>query len=323
MSNVECAPRWQAVSVTALALMVAACADVTSPSNTVPIASITPDCWEGCLETDPDSTAPGYFMTSLFTSTTCLSPGYQNDVDQDGMGDLCEEQLALRFAPQLYYYAYDNVSREPHWAARRLNGNTARIMYLLSYRRDEGSSTYVCSLPGAPSSCHGHNGDGEVLALDVRFDSESMHWVLSTARYSAHGPYNTYGSGGGAYPSALFYPEKAGGYPRAYVSEGKHANYASRGECNAGGLFGTDTCVRVNTSARVAASFWLNIGSRAFHNASQDCMQSSDPSFEYYGAGATECYWTDVGYFRGWYPAWVGGEWSTPSYSVILAGLGF
>jgi len=262
-------------------------------------------------------------MTSLFTSTTCLRPGYQNDSDLDGMGDLCEEQLASRFAPELFYYGYDNVGREPHWAARKINGFTARIAYLLSYHRDEGSSAYLCTLPGAPSSCDGHNGDGEVIALDVTFNPESMHWVLTTAYFSQHGEYHAYLPGAAGYPTALSYPDRLGGYPRSYVSEGKHANYATRGECNAGGTFGTDTCQHVNTGARVAASTWLNIGGRTAHSTGQDCMASGDAAFEYFGAGAMECYWTDTGYFGGWYPSWVGGAVSTPSYSTILSDLGF
>lgn len=108
-----------------------------------------------------------------------------------------------------------------------------RIGYLLAYYRDAGSSSFGCTLPGAPSSCYGHNGDSEAIALDVEYDEGTKHWKLQEARYSQHGDFVTYD----AYSCTfvynvgclyLVYPDKDRGYPRAYVAEGKHANYATR-----------------------------------------------------------------------------------------------
>lgn len=107
-----------------------------------------------------------------------------------------------------------------------------------------------------------------------------------------------------------------------YQKASKHANYAALSQCNSGGTLGTDTCEHVDTAVRFYAGSWLNIGSRRAHSACQDCVESSDTAFEYYGSGAVECYWTDLGAFRGWYPAYVGGE-SATSYSPILQGRGF
>lgn len=137
-------------------------------------------------------------------------------------------------------------------------------------------------------------------------------------------PYHRFGfypSGTDAYPLALSYPGKLGGYPRVYVSVGKHASYGSIDECNDGGTFGSDTCIGVNAGVRVAAGTTLNIGSRAVHAASQDCMASSNPSYLYYGAGRTECYWTDKR-FQGWIPDSVGGD-NSDSYSPKLSTWGF
>jgi hypothetical protein len=76
-----------------------------------------------------------------------------------------------------------------------------------------------------------------------------------------------------------------------------------------------------NASARVAAGAYLNIGSRAQTGTSSDCMASSNPLYQYYGSGRTECYWTTKR-FRGWIPYSIGGADSDP-YSPILSSMGF
>ena len=103
----------------------------------------------------------------------------------------------------------DEVGREPHWVARPTSNQTVRIGYLLSYYRDSGNNSFACSLPGAPSSCNGHNGDSEAIFLDAVYASTNQHWL----------------------------------------SEGKHANCASRLHCDNGGFGGSDTCGQVNTAA--------------------------------------------------------------------------
>lgn len=257
-----------------------------------------------------------------------ITPGkcsgeFINDIDYDGFSDDCEEWLAVAFSPQLYYYSYDLVGREPHWVARPV-GARVRLGYLLSYYRDEGSSAWVCGpgtiLPGT-SSCNGHNGDSEFIILDVSYNSTTMHWVLNTAFLSQHGSAVSYDRGTNAYPTQFYYPQRLGGYPRVWVSEGKHANYSSRSECNAGGFLNVDTCVDNNTSAQVESAYFLNIGSRIGHTNAQDCMTSSNPNYIYYGSGRVECYWTEKR-FRGWIPTTVGGADSDP-YSPILASMGY
>lgn len=123
----------------------------------------------------------------------------------------------------------------------------------------------------------------------------TQHWVLGTAYYSEHGGHNTYDRGTRAYPAALRYPEKRGGYPRAHVSYGKHANYASVAECNAGGALGIDECPGPLSYARVATAYYWNVGSSQHHFI--DCVASRDPFYQ--GNGVYECFWSGAR-FSGW-----------------------
>lgn len=281
---------------------------------------IVPLCQVGCVETDPFPTAPGVFLGSGVTPDVCVAGG-QSDADQDGLGDFCEKNLAFAFAPELYYWSFDNVRREPYWVARPLvESEQVLIGYLLSYYRDEGSSAWACG-PGqivAPS-CNGHNGDSEAIFLTVYYNWSTQHWVLDHANYSQHGDYPTYAKGPKGYPQMLYYPDHAGSYPRAYVSQGKHANYASQRECNNGGTLDTDTCTEVNTAARVEFSTFWNLGSRT--SPRLDCVASRNPDYEYYGSGREECYWTYRN-FRGWIPETVGGA-EASAYSGFLQAFGF
>jgi hypothetical protein len=284
-----------------------------------PSVGSEPKCLPGCTESDPDPSAPGVFLTSAVTGVSCFLGG-QNDRDSDGVFDRCESDLAAAFAPELRYYSGDEIGREPHWAARKAGTNHIYLIYLLSYYRDAGNTSFGCSLPFHDTSCGGHNGDSENIQLEVYYNPSSQHWLLHSAAYSAHSSFNTFVRGTAAYP-ALQYPAKFGAYPRAYVSQGKHANYGSQSSCNGGGTISSDDCRLVNTSARVYAAGIVNIGSRAVHTPSQHCMTSTNPAYQYYGSGRQECYWTNTR-FRGWIPTTVGGADSDP-YSPILAAAGF
>lgn len=300
-----------------LAFVLASALGLGSPAAAAP--RLVPLCKLGCIETDPAPNAPGIFLTSAVTDETCFAGGH-TDADADGLSDRCETDIAAAFAPELFHWRFDNVGREPHWAARP-SGDQVVIAYLLSYYRDEGSSAWACSLPLVAPHCQGHNGDSEWILLTVYYDWPTHHWLLQQALYSQHTSFGTYARGSNAYPTALEYPGRLGGYPRSYVAEGKHANYPSRSACNSGGTLGTDTCTQVDTAARVAGGGNVNIRSRAVHMASQDCMVSANPSYIYYGSGRQECYWTNRR-FRGWIPTTVGGDDST-AYSGILADHGF
>jgi hypothetical protein len=298
-------------------LLSEACAAPTDspeePSATGPSASVL--CQTGCLDVDPNPSAPGIFIGGD-SPATCFGV---NDGDNDDLAERCESDLARAFAPQLYYYKFDEMGREPYWVAMKVGGaQRVRIGYLLSYYRDAGSQAFACSIPGAPDSCAGHNGDSEAIFLEVYYNSTTMHWVLYNAKLSAHGAYPVYGTPSfGEYP-ILTYPGQLGGYPRVWVSQGKHANYANLADCNAGGTLHIDTCNGNNTGARVDASAIYNLGSLTAHTAAQDCVTSRNPSYIYYGSGRKECYWTAVTGFRGWIPTTVGGAEADASYRSIL-----
>jgi hypothetical protein len=223
------------------------------------------------------------------------------------------------------------VRREPYWVARPLVfGDYVRIGYLLSYYRDEGSNHPLCGQNPffVHPSCNGHNGDSEGIYLGVYYNEATKHWVLDNAWLSRHDelmehPRVQCNEGGAcitnAYPPQFYYPSHPGAYPRVYVAEGKHANYATKTGCNGGGQYGTDTCERVDTATRLEWNACWNLGSRA--TPLRNCVPSRDPSYEYYGSGRQECFWTG-GNFRGWIPLTVGGA-EGSVYSAQLQAMGF
>jgi hypothetical protein len=255
--------------------------------------------------TDPAPSAPGIFLGTDVTATGCL--GNVGDGDNDGLLNRCETALAAAFAPELNYAGSDDTRRQPHWAARPLGGSKVRLAYLLSLYRDLG--TLGCDL--GIVLCGGHYGDSEALVLDVYYHGTTGHWLLDQAVYSAHGVYNVYPRFFAAYPG-MNYPARAGGYPRAFLALRKHAGYRSDRECDDGEL-GLDECT-TDTRVRLAAGAALDIGSRAFHTASQDCVAGATTAT----AARTECYWTERD-FGGW-------QGRTPkagAYSSILGFFGF
>lgn len=304
--------------LTAAALL--GCSDnLTNPTDTPKAPpNLSATCQLGCVDQDPNPSAPGYFLGNEITADYCTDTESFGDADEDGLVDYCEKTLAAKVAPEMYWaYTYDDVRREPYWAARPSTGKV-RIGYLFSYYRDLGSDAAGCVPPFHPL-CDSHNGDSEAVFLEVYYNGSTHHWVLGSAWYSQHGSYPNFDKGTSAYPTALTYPTKAGGYPRTWVAENKHANYPSQSSCNSGGLFGTDTCVHNNTATRVDASGVWNIGSAS--DPFYDCVASRDPSYEYFGLGRTECFWTQKD-FRGWVPDSIGGGQAGP-YSVVLANQGF
>jgi hypothetical protein len=268
------------------------------------------------VDIDPAPSAPGIFVGHAFTPDFCSSG---TDLDQDGLSDFCEERLSWAFAPELYYWANDDIRREAYWAARPGGQDDVIIAYLPAYYRDHGSNTYTCSLPFHPSSCDGHNGDSELILLTVYYEYQTEHWVLGEAALSQHGDLSVYTRGTKAYPSILQYPDRKGGYPRVWVSMGKHANYGTRNRCNEGGTLGTDDCTANNAAVRLEWSAYWNIGSHA--HPLINCVVSRDPTYEYYGNGRHECFWTGSD-FAGWVPDNIGGD-RASSYGPQLTAAGF
>lgn len=291
-------------------------------SNTPLGVTIVPMCQVGCLDSDPNPAEPGVFLGSGVTDDLC-GGDEQTDHDGDGLSTFCENNLAVAFAPELRYAWGDEVGREPYWAAKPLaygNASKVTIAYLLSYYIDTGSSAWGCVIPPGSYFCPGHNGDSEAIVLEVYYDANTKHWVLSKAVYSTHETYGVFSKGNKQYPMALQYPSHPGAYPRSYVAVGKHANYNSVSACNNGAFAATDDCSHVDTSERVFVSGAYNVGSSDVHLI--DCVESRDPGYVYYGSGRQECYWSS-GEFRGWIPTWVGGTTAMPGYGARLSYFGY
>jgi len=263
-----------------------------------------------CLNTppagDPDTTAPGIYLGDDFSYAECTT--YGTDLDDDGLSDFCEYQLALSFRPLLSTNPYDQaLSREPYWAAT-LVGEGVRVIYMYAYHFDAGNSfAEVCQ--SAPPQCAMHFGDSEYVVVDIGYDSQTEHWELVTMYPSIHGSYYAY-----AWYS-VEYPNKALWYPRVYVARDKHANYANRSDCNSGGWFASDSCEENDDDVRFLVSPLRNVGS-AGHQFIDDVASENPTLFP-----GTEYFWTDVGGFCGWDEAF--SNCADDDYEGILNGWGF
>ena len=288
------------------------------------VASTNAELCGSGAEVDPHPEAPGIFLCSALTANYCFN-GANSDQDQDGLADYCEKQISFAFRPELRYStSQDDIRGEPYWVARQDSAGHVIVGYLQSYYRDFGSVQWGCTVPAKWNKKYGcHNGDSESIWLVIGYNAATSHWVLQTAYYSAHDEFieSAYDAPGGY--AAVQYPEPAGGgYPRAWVAEKKHANYFSQAGCNFGNFqwgVAWDWCADDDASMRLAWSNDWNIGSEShpFVNS----VASRDPSYEYYGGGRTECYWTEKS-FRGWVPDAIGG-FEVSSYLGKLVHFGF
>ena len=317
-----------AASLVALCLAIVACAPNDPMSAHPAKRAFSLDCAAGCNDPDPDSTAPGYYFPSTRDQwPACSEP--DADTDEDGLSDQCEINLAAAFAPSLITLFGDDVRRETRWAARPDTAQTVVIIYMLGYwmdNGDTGSSRAACDdLLFLEPDCQGHIGDSESITLYVTFDSESHHWYLKRAALSAHTGYYVFAQTGGSASSpsndgyTFSYPDRYLGYPLVWVSDGKHANYATAAQCDAGGTLGSDQCdLTFRDTTRVAAPYDRNVGSPSVHLI--DCVPSDSLDHPYYSITKTECYWT-FKRFGGWY----GTQYDTDiaAYSDRLADFGF
>lgn len=312
-------------------VMLAACSESTGPVATTesprsPTEALPMFCEAGCLEEDPNPSAPGiYIAGEAYTKSGCIEFG--SDADYDGLSDECEHQLALHFAPFLSFVYGDDVRRDPKYAAHWEAIDTVRVAYLLSYWMDNGS-------PGAPlcipqfEGCAGHLGDSEAIVLDLIYDTSSHHWQVARALLSVHG-LNYFcvkqshsfpcQSGSHLYPSGnLQFASHPQAAPLIMVADGKHANYPTDAACDAGGHYSADDCStpRYVDVAMVTQS--NNIGSR--NHQWIDGATTSNNTHPSYSSQYVEYYWTSQA-FRGWFNPSLGTT-SRP-YTDILADYGF
>jgi hypothetical protein len=315
--------QWSAIC---LACSLVACSETREDPTEPSLGKAGIDCELGCIPPDEDDPTgplpgPGIYLGAGVTDWTCFGISMTiNDIDQDGLSDFCEKNLAAAFAPQLAMTkGSDNLGREPKFAIRRIAGTyKVRVMYLLSYYVDRGAATSWCNNNIVPrSACEGHDGDSEWIALDLWYNATTKRWLLDQAHLSAHTGVNRHPRGTGLYPAGFSYPGGAGGYPRVYVAYQKHANYISDAACDSGSILNTDTC-QADLYERVFAGDNVNIQSRLVHRADQNCWPSTNPIYS--TNGIKECYWS-VDKFIGWHIGYAGT--GVTEYTYKLSDMGF
>jgi hypothetical protein len=295
-----------------------------------------------CLPTppDPSPSAPGIYLGN--GESDCWAE-FTNDVDQDGLDDLCEYQLAYNFAPLMRSDMNDDISGETWWAVRP-DGGRFHVFYALSYYNDWGLDPWPLSpcavftqlslflqYIGYPKQnyCDGHEGDSEFIVAEIDFDASTSHWVLERMYLSSH--YGTGNSASDWYGAGDFsYPDRDRWYPRVFVARGKHANYTSKKKCEETVWkfpfwYQRDNCSYTNPrEARVEVGLDRNLGSRAVpandiplgsQGNTGTCVTSAG---RYAGNGLQECYWRSGIGFGGWQPYH-----RADGYSELLGDRGF
>jgi hypothetical protein len=246
----------------------------------------------------------GYFgggatIPSGHTFECFTEVGSWGDNDRDGLYDYCEAEIAYALRPFLQFSRYEYTDcREPYFAVRRGSAsNEIKIMYLLSYYRDDGAEF-------AYGDVGEHWGDNEFLVYTVEYyGGQQGRWRLKQAFLSAH--YNKWGFDSSSTRSyeVFTYPDGTyRGRPKIWVAESKHANYHSQTKCDEGANY-YDTCDNPRSGlseADVSDPDW-NIGNNANGGVRlKDCV----PSRGYVPGVATrsgvECFWTGSE-FRGWH----------------------
>lgn len=245
----------------------------------------------------------GTTLPSTYTWYYCIGAGTGlpsgSDMDNDGLRDDCEYQLAYAFRPHLAMNGSDEApEHEPYYSVKRITTSpdaTVGIFYALSYYRD----------PGDPfGTIEAHDGDSEFIVLEVRPAADSRY-VLSYATLSSHwnAPYDADHTARYQYMD-LEYPSEYRGRPRVWVSWNKHANYRSRAVCDD---MWNDTCDTFYTStvyrdAEIIPSANLgnnfNTGTEQPSSRLIDCTGSRYA--QVYGLYGTECHWR-LYYFYGWH----------------------
>lgn len=287
-----------------LAMIMGCHADPQGPGQEIRAMQCTPETCsgggDGYPTTDPAPQAPGIWIGANVGLSRCYDPRGTTivDVDGDRVDDWCEQWIAYTFRPMLRTNMYDcDLRGEPAWGVKYFpETGIIRVGYFLSYYQDCGNDYALGCTVDPTNECHGHEGDSEFIVMDLRYDSTTDHYLLDRAFLSAH-----FDFGGSFFEqfvnssstnnpyNALEYPTggKYRGYPRIWVSRGKHGNYPTRDACDGGGAGGTDTCDENFAEARMDFIWNRNIGSPSHHML--NCTPAK-PEMRYFRPG-TECYW--------------------------------
>jgi hypothetical protein len=326
------------ISMVALAALLSACQEPSKTTSDPLEPSLATDAWcaanpgkcspnpsEPDEPSDPSPSSPGYWTGSTITWSTCVSPTGAgiSDGDHDALSDYCEDFLAQRFRPLLVVSPHDcDIGMEPYWAAKAFpNKKTVRVAYLFSYYKDCGpqsfpsscnavqiATTFVTALTKTfgitiHDPCDGHQGDSEFVTVDLQYNATTQHWYVTSAYFSAHWMEALFDRSRRAGYGQLEYPEKPQGYFRAYVAEGKHANYPARAVCEDDGG-PADTCQPNSSTIRIRHANQYNVGSSRYNFINPGTCVRGGALFTAYPENyGTECFWKDqspYNKFRGW-----------------------
>ena len=251
-----------------------------------------------------------------------------SDTDGDTVAEYCENKLAESFRPEMVSHEFDSVDGEPYYAVQKASSSTIRIFYMLGYYWDFGDCVLI--EPPFPGACHNaHAGDSEFVIVDVAYNYFTSHWEVVAAYTSAHYGAPLTDSSRWNYHFQLEYPVRSRWYPRIYVADAKHANYNTRGACDAGAS-GADSCSYPSASWRPEVNSLYNIGSRSApapdvpfdqYGNQYTCVESRDWEHRVlFGYEGEECFWGQWPAFRGWQED---APFVATSYNSLLADFGF
>jgi hypothetical protein len=229
------------------------------------------------------------------------------DSDADGLGDLCELELARTFAPVLSVrLAGCNIDDEADpprlgggyfFAVQPGAAGAVRIAYMPAYFEDCGWRGAKCLIPLV--NCAPHPGDSELIVVEAAAADQTGEWHATAVFLSAHCFGRSMGSCRWYRGRELARLEWSGAAPVVWVAEGRHANYPSRRACDRGHGF-IDTCDRHETRYAFPIRSDGNIGSRSFPAEPGGCHAAESLGSSRVAPGAVECLWRSDAPFRGW-----------------------
>lgn len=230
------------------------------------------------------------------------------DRDADGLSDACELGLARAFAPVLMVRAagrnWDTSVRPARPGGGYLHavqraGATVRVAYLPAYFRDCGWRGAKCWLPGV--DCSPHDGDSELMIVEVSRDTTTGVWSPRAVFLSAH-------CFAGSTKGCRWYRGGElerfaweGAVPVVWVAEGRQANDPDRRACERG-HYGLDTCGRHEARYRFPIDAARNIGSASHPEPATGCIPGGALGSAMVDPAAEECPWRPGAVFRGWQP---------------------
>ena len=230
------------------------------------------------------------------------------DADQDGLRDTCEYAIAKAAHPRLITDRDTAANRrEEYWAVRAEGQSAVYVFYAIAYHRDTKTPK--------------HAGDSEFVIVELQRTQEDKlvpKQITLSAHYKAFWSFDRSDS-----VAATAIASQGRWHPLVWVSNGKHANYASQEACTTPPLkvityhlpLFEDDCSGRRDTVDVRVLRGANLGGGGLPLA--NCVGSRELETE-----NVECLWTVHGRFRGWQKTKPGERTST-GYGVPLQDFSF